>query len=76
MGICYVLFSQKTTGEREIEMIQKLLCWLFGHKTVYKAFTGQTVAVDGHFDRNITTPVMTWERSKFCLRCGEKVHQD
>lgn len=57
-------------------MIQKLLCWLLGHKTVYKAFTGQTAVVDGVFDRNINTPVMIWERSKFCLRCGTKVHEE
>ena len=56
-------------------MIQKLLCWLFGHKTVYRAFTGQTAVVDGAFDRGLTMPVMVWARSKFCLRCGTPVHQ-
>lgn len=57
-------------------MIQKFLCWLFGHKTVYKVFTGETVLVDGAFDRNVNTPILMWERSKFCLRCGKKVHED
>jgi len=57
-------------------MIQKLLCWLLGHKTVYKAATGQTLVADGAFDRDIRYPLMRWERSEFCLRCGKKVHED
>ena len=57
-------------------MIQKLLCWLFGHKTVFKAFTGQTAVVDGPFERGKTMPITVWSRSKFCLRCGTTVHQD
>jgi len=52
-------------------MIQKMLCWLIGHKTVYRAFTGQTTVVDGTFDKNIVTPLMKWEKSEFCLRCGK-----
>lgn len=57
-------------------MIQKLLCFLFGHKTLYKAFTGQIATIDGVFDRDIKTPIMTWQRSKFCLRCGKKIHNE
>ncbi len=57
-------------------MLQKLLCWLFGHKTIYKAFTGQTAVVDGVFDRDVKTPINVWERSKFCLRCGKNIHEE
>jgi len=57
-------------------MIQKLRCWLFGHKTVVKAYTGETVVADGTFDRDVKHLLYRWERSKFCLRCGKKVHKD
>jgi len=57
-------------------MIQKLLCWLFGHKTVVKAYTGQTLVADSHFERDFKHLLYRWERSKFCLRCGKIVHED
>ncbi len=57
-------------------MIQKLLCLLLGHKTVYSAFTGQIARVDTAFVRNVATPVYTLERSDFCRRCGTRVHYD
>ncbi len=57
-------------------MLKRFLCWFFGHKTVYKVFTGQTVVIDGYLDRNIVTPVYRWERNKYCLRCGTPVHED
>lgn len=57
-------------------MIQKILCWLLGHKTVYEAATGHVIVADGAFDRDIKYPLVKWERSKFCLRCGEIVHKD
>lgn len=54
-------------------MIQKLLCWLFGHKTLYKAATGHILTVDTHFERDMKLPLVKWERSKFCLLEGEEV---
>jgi len=57
-------------------MIQKFLCWLFGHKTVVKAYTGQTLVADSHFERDFKHLLYRWERSKFCLRCGKIVHED
>lgn len=57
-------------------MLQKLLCWLLGHKTMFKAATGNVLVADGAFDRDIKYPLMKWERSEYCLRCGEKVHDD
>ena len=56
-------------------MLQKLLCWLLGHKTMFKAATGETLVADGAFDRNVRFPLMKWERSEYCLRCGKKVHE-
>ena len=57
-------------------MIKKLLCWLWGHKTVVKAYTGETMIADGAFDRDVKHPLYRWERSKFCTRCGKSIHQD
>ena len=41
-------------------MIQKLLCWFFGHKTVYKPANGKVLGV----------------KAEPCLRCGESVMTD
>ncbi len=57
-------------------MIQRLLCWLFGHKTMFKAAIGSTITVDTHFEKDQKLPLMKWERSKLCLRCGRVVHRD
>ena len=57
-------------------MIQKLLCWLLGHKTVFQAATGHVLVVDAAFERDKKCPLMTTERSKFCLRCGVEVHHE
>lgn len=69
-------------GEYEDEkkgakVIQKLMCWIFGHKTMYVAFTGQTVEVShAFFDKDFLTPVNKHARSKHCLRCGKLVHKE
>jgi hypothetical protein len=56
-------------------VLTKLICWLFGHKTMVKASTGNTFQTvnqatglpqTGHYYR--------WERKPFCVRCGTKVH--
>ena len=58
-------------------MLQKLLCWLFGHKSVYRAYIGQTATItDSLTLQDRTLPVTKWVRSNFCLRCGTKVHDD
>lgn len=56
-------------------MIQKLLCWLFGHKIVFKAATGDVLVADSAFDRDKKYPLVTLERSKFCLRCGITIRE-
>ena len=57
-------------------MIQKFLCLIFGHKTMFKAATGHILTVDTHFEKDQRIPLVRWERSKFCLRCGRTIHQD
>ena len=54
-------------------MLKRWICRLWGHRTVYKAFTGQIVEVDTAFVTGQRTPVSHWERSSYCLRCGVDV---
>ncbi|HUV56344.1 MAG TPA: hypothetical protein VMV84_03845 [Dehalococcoidales bacterium] len=55
-------------------MLKRFLCWLLGHKTIYKGYFGETVKIDTAFDKDQVVPVLKWERSSFCLRCGKPVH--
>lgn len=57
-------------------MIQKLLCFLLGHKTVYQAATGQILSATNVLGLSSDHILVKWERSKFCLRCGVLVHDD
>ena len=57
-------------------MLKQLICWLWGCKTVHKAFTGETMP---HHDRLlnqvIQAPLFRWERTNFCTRCGKDACQ-
>lgn len=51
-------------------MIKNLICWLWGHRIVFKDYTGKVI--DGgrwHEDR----VEFIWRRLDFCIRCGKKV---
>ena len=54
-------------------MLQKLLCFLLGHKTVVKAYTGETITGDTTFDRDVKHLCYKWQRLSFCVRCGKAV---
>jgi hypothetical protein len=54
-------------------MIKFLLCLIFGHKNVVKAFTGQTKESETPFGGVQTTHYYTWKKLDFCLRCGKTV---
>jgi hypothetical protein len=53
-------------------MLKTIWCWIWGHKTVVKKFTGETThgIVNGLGD---TGPLMmyVWRKEPFCLRCGK-----
>jgi len=56
-------------------MLQRLLCWLFGHKTVIRCYSRNTGTMDSII--GVTTLLYyTLVRSPFCTRCGKKVHAD
>ena len=55
-------------------MIKKLICLIWGHKFMVKAYTGQQYEV---INRLTGCPEIgnyyKWERQKFCLRCGADI---
>lgn len=51
-------------------MIKALICLLWGHKTVVKAYTGQTYQTASYLGDPLTVSLYRWERQRFCLRCG------
>jgi len=58
-------------------MIKKLICWLWGHKTIHKAVTGNTMEITQSMTGMLNTvPIFKYERTTFCTRCGEMVHDD
>ncbi len=55
-------------------MLKELICLLWGHKTVHKAFTGNTLTyTDRLTGADHTAPCYRWERTPFCTRCGKDV---
>lgn len=57
-------------------MIKRLICWLWGHSIVRKAFTGETFHTTNLMWQEHTISLYVWEKSKFCLRCGKKVGEE
>ena len=53
-------------------MGKRLICWLWGHDTVRKAYTGQMLDTVGQLGNRYTVSLYKWEKSKFCLRCGKE----
>lgn len=54
-------------------MIKWLICKLWGHKTVHKAFTGEQTECVGIAGNQYTIQLYKWETTKFCTRCGKEV---
>lgn len=64
-------------------MIQKLLCWLLGHRTVRteaitqvagQEFLGMTTHFKGYAGE-LGAPIRKKVKYSFCLRCGKPVHK-
>jgi len=53
-------------------MIIKLLCWLYGHKIVVKAYTGQTMKAQNGLGEDRMVSMYLYETKPFCVRCGKK----
>jgi len=53
-------------------MIKRLWCFIWGHKFVVKAFTGNTFRVVGVLGNESTVSLYRNEVQKYCPRCGCK----
>ena len=53
-------------------MIKKIICFLFGHKIVIKAFTGKTMEQTNMVGNPITVSLYVWRKMDFCIRCGKR----
>ena len=52
-------------------MINKLICFIWGHKIVAKEFTGNDKIIETLYGPQ-TVQCYIYKRTKFCLRCGCK----
>ena len=55
-------------------MIKKLICLLWGHKTVHKGYTGETMRQSNGFGMTVDVALYQFTRTRFCTRCGKEVH--
>lgn len=55
-------------------MIKALICLVWGHKTVVKAYTGETYETCSYGGNPLSVSLYKWERQRFCLRCGDDVY--
>jgi len=51
-------------------MIKKLICFIWGHSTVHKAYTGEKMNVVGALGNSYTISLYKYETTPFCTRCG------
>lgn len=51
-----------------MDMIPKLICWIFGHKRILKYPTGET-----YYHLGWRYAIHDRKRLDFCLRCGRKL---
>lgn len=52
-------------------MLKKLICSVWGHKTVVKAYTGRSIQTQNYLGQDLTVLAYVWTKSDFCLRCGQ-----
>lgn len=51
-------------------MIKKFICWLWGCKTVCKAYTGETMKVNNGLGMEGISNLYRWDKQSYCIRCG------
>ena len=54
-------------------MIKKILCFIWGHKTVLKAYTGESKNIIGMCGNEYTTLYYKYEKMPYCIRCGKNM---
>lgn len=56
-------------------MIKKLICLLWGHKTVHKAVNGEYDTLDRLTGLPTKGHYYDWRRTPYCTRCGKDMKQ-
>ena len=67
--------AQLAGGIEGVEMIKKLICLLWGHRTVVRAYTGEKISSSNGVCESDTL-LYIWKRMDFCLRCGKSVKHE
>ena len=62
--------NQNVEGVGGGMMIKKLICFLWGHKFMAKAYTGQSMKITNYLGQESLASLYRWEAQKYCLRCG------
>lgn len=57
-------------------MIKYLICRIWGHKTVHKAYTGETIDCVGPMGNKYTRSLYKFQRTNYCTRCGKPIKED
>jgi len=57
-------------------MIKWIICLLWGHKTVHKAYTGEVISVLGSLGNRHDISLYRYEKTDFCIRCGKIAGKD
>lgn len=57
-------------------MIKYLICLIWGHKTVHKAFTGKKIDCIGLAGNEYTKSLYKFQRTKYCTRCGKPIKEE
>ncbi len=54
-------------------MLKKIYCFLWGHKTVHKAYTGEKMRCVGMLGNEYDISMFRYNKTSFCTRCGKDV---
>ena len=49
-------------------MIKRFICWMWGHKIMIQAFTGNRLEENG-----VEHLLYKWTKEDNCIRCGRKI---
>lgn len=52
-------------------MIKALICWLWGHKTVVKAYTGKTFVTQNYAGNELSVSLYEWKGIRFAFVAEE-----
>lgn len=56
-------------------MIKYIICLVWGHKTVYKEYTGGTIKYEEVSGNKYTRRLFKFKTSDYCLRCGKVIKE-